>query len=109
MAFRQMPGGGTNIDFAGQVFRHIDHHRPCVALAFDLEKFFDTLDHEILKQKWTALLDVPRLPDDHFAVFRSLTRFCWVSRDEAFKKLGISRHNPKATRASAHLPSEGIP
>ncbi len=95
-AFRQLPSGGTNVDFAGEVFRYIDNHRPCIALAFDLEKFFDTLDHDILKQRWTALLGTRRLPDDHFAVFQSLTRFCWANRDETFKKLGISRHNPKA-------------
>lgn len=95
-AFRSLPGGGTNIDFAGQVFRYIDTHRPCVALAFDLEKFFDTLDHELLKEQWCKLLKTNRLPADHFAVFRSLTRFCWVNRDETFKKLKISPNNPKA-------------
>jgi len=97
-AFRQCPTGGTNIDFAGEVFRYIDQHRPCIALAFDLEKFFDTLDHDLLKQQWAALLKANRLPDDHFAVFRSLTRFCWVNREETFKKLGISPHNPKANK-----------
>jgi len=95
-AFRSLPTGGTNIDFAGQVFRYIDTHRPCVALAFDLEKFFDTLDHEFLKEQWIKLLEVSRLPADHFAVFRSLTRFSWVNRNEAFEKLGISPNNPKA-------------
>lgn len=95
-AFRKVPSGGTNIDFAGDVFSYIDDHRPCVALAFDLEKFFDTLDHDLLKESWIRLLGVSRLPDDHFAVFRSLTSFCWVSRDETFDKLGISKNNPKA-------------
>jgi hypothetical protein len=97
-AFRKLPKGGTNIDSAGEVFDYIDEHRPCVALAFDLEKFFDTLDHELLKQRWLGLLRVSRLPDDHFAVYRSLTRFCWVNRDETFKKLGISPHNAKANK-----------
>ncbi|RYG95107.1 MAG: hypothetical protein EON58_14870, partial [Alphaproteobacteria bacterium] len=95
-AFRQLSTGGTNIDFAGEVFLYIDHHRPCIALAFDLEKFFDTLDHGLLKQRWINLLGVGRLPDDHFSVFQSLTRFCWVNRDETFTKLGISSNNPKA-------------
>ena len=95
-AFRQLPSGGTNIDFAGAVFDYINRHRPCVALAFDLEKFFDTLDHDLLKSQWLRLLAVQRLPPDHFAVFKSLTEFSWVEREEAFKALGISRHNPKA-------------
>lgn len=95
-AFRQHGEGGTNIDFAGQVFRYIDSHRPCVALAFDLEKFFDTLDHELLKDRWCQLLGKSRIPKDHFAIYKSLTRFCWVEREETFKQLGISPNNPKA-------------
>ncbi len=95
-AFRSLPQGGTNIDFAGQVFRYIDTHRPCVALAFDLEKFFDTLDHGVLKEHWAKLLGIDRLPADHFALFRSLTRFCWVERTDLFTRLKISPHNPKA-------------
>jgi hypothetical protein len=78
-AFRSN-GGGTNIDFAGEVFEYIDHHRPCVALAYDLKNFFDTLDHDLLKQRWAALLGVARLPADHFAIFRSLTNFSWVEQ-----------------------------
>lgn len=97
-AFRSLPQGGTNIDFAGQVFRYIDTHRPCVALAFDLEKFFDTLDHGVLKDHWAELLGCDRLPPDHFALYRSLTRFCWVERDELFGRLKISVHKPKAGR-----------
>ncbi|MCB1097258.1 MAG: hypothetical protein KDN22_16920 [Verrucomicrobiae bacterium] len=94
-AFRSLPEGGTNIDFAGDVFRFINGHRPCVALAFDVEKFFDTLDHNYLKDAWASVLDAERLPPDHFAVFRSLTRFSWVDREDAYKALGISPHNPK--------------
>lgn len=95
-AFRRLRGGGTNVKFAGEVFRYIDLNRPCVALAFDVEKFFDTLDHDILKGAWCRLLGVERLPDDHYAVYRSLTRFCWAMRDEVYGRFGISRHNPKA-------------
>lgn len=95
-AFRKLLSGGTNIDFAGAVFNYIDRNRPCISLAFDLEKFFDTLNHNLLKEQWLRLLAVPRLPADHFAVFKSLTEFSWVDREEAFKVLEISRHNPKA-------------
>jgi RNA-directed DNA polymerase len=106
-AFRRLPSGGTNIDFAGHVFRYIDNHRPCIALALDIEKFFDTLDHGLLKQQWVRLLGEPQLPPDHFAVFRSLTRFCWVDRDETFARFGISCHNPRANgRRRICLPAE---
>lgn len=105
-AFRQLPDGRTNIDSAGEVFRFIDYHRPCVALSFDLEKFFDTLNHDLLRQRWIDLLKTKRLPIDHFAVFRSLTRYCWVNRDETFEKLGISLNNPKANNRRRICPPE---
>lgn len=95
-AFRKVANGGTNINFAAEVFDFTDQHRPCIALAFDIEGFFDNLDHDLLKHAWKRTLGIGRLPPDHFAVFSALTRYCWVSRDEVFKALGISKYNPKA-------------
>lgn len=95
-AFRSTMDGKTNIEFAGEVFRFIDNNRPCVALAFDVEQFFDTLDHGYLKERWKELLGLDRLPPDHFAVYKSLTRFSWVCREDAYQALSISPHNPKA-------------
>lgn len=95
-AFRSTTRGGTNIQFAGEVFDFTDSHRPCVALGFDIEGFFDNLNHEYLKEAWKRTLGVTRLPDDHFRVFKSLTDFCWVERAAVFKEFGISVNNPKA-------------
>ncbi len=94
-AFRSSLGGRTNIEFAGEVFRFVDSHRDCVALAFDVEQFFDTLDHDYLKDRWKHLLGENRLPSDHFAVYKSLTSFSWVSRDDAYDAFSISQYNPK--------------
>jgi hypothetical protein len=40
----------------------------------DVEGFFDTLNHELLKVEWQRLLEVDRLPPDHFAVFQACTK-----------------------------------
>lgn len=94
-AFR--PGlGKCNVHFAKEAFDHIRNTGPCVALAFDIEGFFDNLDHAFLKRAWTRMLSVDRLPSDHYAVFRSLTRYAFVERDAVYKELGVSRHNPRA-------------
>lgn len=95
-AFRKLPGPGrNNIYFAKEVFDFIQSNRPCVAVGLDIEQFFDNLDHKALKDSWMKTLALDRLPDDHFNVFKSLTEFRWVDRQEAFLQLGISRHNPK--------------
>jgi RNA-directed DNA polymerase len=89
IAFR--PLGKSNIDFAKEAFEWIDGNRPCTALGFDVQDFFGSLDHEILKAKWSRLLGVTHLPDDHYAVFRSLTKHASVELIAARKRLGISR------------------
>ena len=94
-AFRTSTQGHCNIHHAKEVFDFISDHRPVVALAFDVKQFFDTLSHRHLLQMWQKLLKVNRLPVDHYKVYKSLTRFSWVSRKQVFKIFEISEHNPK--------------
>ncbi len=94
-AFRESSQGRCNIHHAKEVFDFISDHRPSVALAFDVKQFFDTLSHRHLLQMWQKLLKVNRLPADHYKVYKSLTRFSWVSRKQVFQLFGISEHNPK--------------
>ncbi len=95
-AFR--PGSGKcNIDFAAEAFDWIRDHPNCLALAFDIEAFFDNLDHQLLKHQWARLLHQDQLPADHYAVYRSLTKFAYVDREQALKALEISPHNIRAS------------
>jgi len=82
---------GTNIHIAKEVFDFCKQNRPCVALALDIKGFFDNLNHAVLKQAWKDLIGEQRLPDDHYAVYRSLTRYCWVDQKEARKALQLDR------------------
>lgn len=85
-----------NIDFAKESFDWISSNGPCTALAFDVENFFGTLDHNILKNAWLEILETNRLPDDHFAVYRSLTKYSYVDRATIFKEFEISAANPRS-------------
>lgn len=95
LAFRKLDGK-NNIHFANDAFDYIREMEECSVVALDFSKFFDTLDHKILKDEWSKLLGVSNLPKDHYNVFRSLTKFSTVDRDEVFKVFGISQYNPKA-------------
>jgi RNA-directed DNA polymerase len=88
--------GKCNIDFAFEVFEFIRIHQPCEALAYDVVKFFDNLDHRILKERWKTVINNMHLPDDHYAVFKSLTKFSYVEKDDLYRLFRISKHNPKA-------------
>lgn len=93
LAFRKL--GKSNIDFASDAFAEIVSLAPCTVIAIDITGFFDNLNHKILKQAWSSLIDKPSLPSDHFNIYKSLTKHCCVDRSELYKTLGISKHNPK--------------
>lgn len=97
LAFRSL-GKKCNIDFAKQAFDTISAFGECAVVALDISGFFDNIDHQILKEKWTDLLGVTRLPADHFSVFKSITRWSSVDKDRLYDQLGISKHNPKNGR-----------
>lgn len=94
IAYRRIPiapgdkRGKSNIQFANEAISRIRSHEACCALAVDISSYFESIDHEKLKALWCRLLKVDRLPDDHFAVFKNITRYRVVDRTEAYRRLG---------------------
>jgi hypothetical protein len=93
IAYRQVlkgnGGGKCNIDFAKDAFDEIDRLGDCVAVALDIRKYFERLDHRRIKRVWCDLLGVDELPPDHYAVFRNITRYRTVDQREVFRRLGF--------------------
>jgi RNA-directed DNA polymerase len=73
LAYRTFSPPRCNIHFAAEAFEEIAQRGQCEVLALDVEGFFDSLDHALLKAAWCRLLDVERLPADHFKVFKACT------------------------------------
>jgi RNA-directed DNA polymerase len=90
LAYRR--GLGSNIDFANAAFDEIGRRNRCMAMAFDLEKFFETIDHEILKRNWARLLGVERLSPDRFALFSAITRHASVNLEACRERLQIPKN-----------------
>lgn len=80
--------GKSNIDFALDAFNAIRAYGDAAVVTLDISKFFESIDHELLRQKWCALLGVTNLPHDHRAVFRAITHYAIVDRDAAYERLG---------------------
>ena len=94
LAFRSIDGK-SNIHFANDAFCEIKSKGECCVLAFDVEKFFDRLEHSRLKGAWAKLLGGGKLPTDHFAVFKAITKSSRVDKAALYSRLGISIHNPR--------------
>lgn len=78
IAYRRL--GKANYDFAADVRERVVSMMPCVALCFDIEKFFDKIDHSRLKDKLKNILSVQELQQDWYVVFRQVTAYRFVQR-----------------------------
>lgn len=65
----------NNMHFAKAAFDAIRGKDRCIVIVGDFKEFFDRLDHQYLKKMLCSLLEVHRLPQDYFAVFKNITRF----------------------------------
>lgn len=106
LAYRRFIPSKCNIDFAKEVFDQIDERSHNTAICLDIRGFFDNLNHKILKKLWANVLGEDRLPEDHYAVFRAITRYALVDRDPLYKMFGISRQKRKNFRGAICTPQE---
>lgn len=83
--------GQCNIHFAKKVFSDIERMTPCSVLCFDVKGFFDNLDHNILKKMWNHILNTEKLPEDHYAVFKSLIKYSYVEKKLIFKRFNLTK------------------
>jgi len=86
-AYRRIPTqdglrNKSNIDFAKEVFDEIKWRGTCVAMAFDIENFFTSLDHQLLKKTWANFLAKKSLPPDHYNIFKSVTNYSYIALDD---------------------------
>lgn len=91
LAYRKIPIQGIDknkgtIHFAKEIFQLIEdkaHEWGEVAvLAFDIKSFFPTLNHKQLHTKWKQILNTNYLPPDHQNVYKGVTQFSYVLRDD---------------------------
>jgi RNA-directed DNA polymerase len=88
LAYRRFLPAKCNVHFALAAFEELSSQAPRDLVAMDVEGFFDALKHDRLKMEWQCLLDVDRLPPDHFAVFKACTRDYAIALPELRDALG---------------------
>lgn len=74
--------GLSNVELSKIAFDFIRAHINCYVMIVDFTKFFDMLDHKYLKDRWNDLLGTKMLPNDHYAVYKNITKYStWELKD----------------------------
>lgn len=93
-AYRKIPsdkhgGNKCSIDFAYDMFRYIKdrlaYDKTLAVITFDIQGFFDNLDHKILKQNWKRILNVDKLSSDEYAVYKHVVHYSYVDDMALFR------------------------
>ena len=79
-AYRNNRRGQSNINFAKEVIDYIKKQECAFVYVADFNKFYDELDHKYLKKQLQLVLGANKLPDDYYAVYRSITKFSWAEK-----------------------------
>lgn len=95
VAYRRIPrsdglANKSSIDFAKDAFDFIRRNKNCIATVVDIKSYFESLDHALITQKWEMLIGA-KLPPDHEAVLKSVTRYSVVDVESAFDRLELRK------------------
>lgn len=71
-------GLGSNIDLAAAAFAEIALRKTVTVLCFDIENFFPSIKHEVLKDSLREILGVSELSSDWYAVWKNVCRYSHV-------------------------------
>ena len=66
--------GMSTVDHALSLFDRVLDGGTWQILAMDVKDFYGSMSHDRIKDYWSSLIDLERLPDDHFRVFQATTR-----------------------------------
>ncbi|MDX2003283.1 MAG: reverse transcriptase domain-containing protein [Chitinophagales bacterium] len=98
----------SNIQFSKEVFDIIKAKGECSAVALDIKGYFDHIDHNILKAKWSKVIG-HKLPDDQLKIYKALTRYSYVNKHSILKKYQINLRKLRKQRNSPNTLLDIIP
>jgi Reverse transcriptase (RNA-dependent DNA polymerase) len=86
--------GKCNINYANEAFESILSFKKCCVVALDISKYFQSIDHQQLYERWSNLIGKAKLPGDHLKVFNNITNYSEVDKIEAYERLGYYGNVP---------------
>lgn len=81
--------GLNNIHFSKIAYDKIRSFSSCYIIVGDFTDFFGSLDHLYLKKMICNLLDVKKLPDNYYTVFKNITKYSTWALSDLLKINGL--------------------
>ena len=79
----------NNVDFANRAYEFIMKNKECYIIVGDFKEFFNSLNHEYLKERLCDLLGCAQLSDDYYAVFKSITKYSSCMLEDILSYFGL--------------------
>lgn len=77
----------NNINYAVSSFKFIQKEKDVVAAVFDVSKFFENLDHWILKENLLKVLNQKKLEDFEYIIYKRLTKYSYLDVEDIRKNI----------------------
>lgn len=103
VAYRNNKRGKNNIYFAYEVFDYVLKQEQAIVIALDFKSFFDNINHKSLKENIKRVLNVKELPKDWYKVYKSITRYAYVERNDIEEFLLNKYGKKKLRKIRSHL------
>lgn len=92
----------SNIHFAKEVFDFIKQTQNAYIIVGDFKGFFDNLDHDYLKEQLCKLMNVEKLPNDMYAIFKSMTKFSKCQLEDILILNGLNNSYKDIKELNSH-------
>jgi len=92
IAYRNNKVGYSNINFAAEVISFIHKTENSFIIIGDFSDYFGSLDHNLLKNRTQRILGNIYLPDDWYNVFRSVTKYGYIEKENVENYFGKEKN-----------------
>lgn len=79
----------SNIHFAHEVMMYLKEQKEAFIIVSDFSNFFDTLNHEYLKQNIKYVLEKDSIPIDLYKVLKNVCKFSYIELEDILKEINI--------------------
>lgn len=82
VAYRDNKKGKSNIDFAAEVISYAHNLQNTLIIVGDFTNFFESLNHNLLKERMCNVLSCNYLSKDWYNIFKSVTKYGDIDKDK---------------------------